>query len=91
MATEMRLMLNDDILLHELKVHITKEVDKIIKNAVIEKPLYPNEAADHLRISRATLDRKLKKGVIPSSVKHVDKDGMVYFLASELNQYIKSL
>ena len=53
-----------------------------------EKPLTREEAAAFLRIEPATLDRRIKSGVLPATLRHYN-GGTIYFFASELENFIR--
>jgi excisionase family DNA binding protein len=73
-------------LMAELKEHLSKEVKQI---GVVEKMLTPEEAAAYLRIGKTTLYDWIKKEKLPVSLIH-RVGGMVYFIPSELYQYVKA-
>lgn len=54
----------------------------------IEDPMTRKEAAKYLKCHINTLDKWIREGVIDTSFVH-RKGGTVYFLKSELHQFIK--
>lgn len=71
---------------------LAQEIIKEVKAALIEKPMTKKEAAEHLNITYATLERRIRNSVYPDYLVHKDPvSGHLYFFASELNQYLKSL
>ena len=73
-----------DRLISEMKTIFTQSV----KEVVVEKPLCIKEAAAYLKIGKSTLHKRIQNGTIPSELVHRN-DGSVYFLPSELHQFIK--
>lgn len=60
-----------------------------LRNYVVERPMTSKQAADYLNISEVTLWKRIKAGKIPTDIIHRSA-GSVYFLPSELHQYIKA-
>lgn len=54
----------------------------------IDDPITRKEAAKYLKCNVSTLDKWVKEGVLDSAFVH-RKGGTVYFLKSELHQFIK--
>lgn len=64
-------------------------VKKEMKGYVVEEPMTSKEAASYLNITEKTLWERIRKGKMPADLIHRSV-GSVYFLPSELYQYIKS-
>lgn len=60
-----------------------------VKGYMVERPMTAKEAAAYLKVTPWTLWDRIRKGVIPSELIHRSA-GSVYFLPSELHQYIKN-
>jgi hypothetical protein len=82
--------LNPSILTNEqLQVIAFALVPEIKKALVPESLLTKAEAAEYLRIEYRTLEKRLQKKVYPARLIH-RVDGSIYFLASELLEFVKT-
>lgn len=72
-------------LIAEIKAVVIEEMGK--KNGA-EKPMTREEAANYMRISPTTFDRRLKNGTLPIGLRHIN-GGNIYFFASELEAELK--
>jgi hypothetical protein len=70
-----------------MKEHLLN-IAKEIKGSVIEEPMLKDKAAKYLQITPRTLDRRIKNRIIPPEYIH-KVDGTIYFLPSELHQFVK--
>lgn len=77
----------DEKFLIEFREMIRAEIGKA-KSEAVEKPLTREEAAAYMRIDPVTLDRRLRKGTLPMSLRH-HNGGTLYFFASELEAFLK--
>jgi hypothetical protein len=82
--------LNPSILTNEQLQVIAFALAGELKKLNTPEPLLTKaEAAEYLRIEYRTLEKRLKSGVYPARLIH-RVDGSIYFLASELLEFVKS-
>jgi len=74
-------------LVREIKIHVSDEIRDLMSRPFDEKPVFIDEAAQHLGVSNNTLRKRMRQG-IPY---HQEKDGPPYFFKSELTDYVKRL
>ncbi|HYG03233.1 MAG TPA: helix-turn-helix domain-containing protein [Chryseosolibacter sp.] len=71
-------------LMAELKEHISNELKKELKEAVVEKPKSVKEIASYFSVSEDTIYRWMRDGDIPFH----KVQGRTYFFASECKKMI---
>lgn len=71
-----------------LEKYTSVVIEEFSKKKVIEKPMTREEAANYMRISPTTFDRRLKNGTLPMALRHIN-GGNIYFFASELEAELK--
>lgn len=74
-----------------MEVGVRDIVAQVVKemNLVVEAPLDKTGAAKYLKISVKTMERRFREGDLPASLRH-HIAGSIYFLPSELHEFIKA-